>query len=129
MDENEKILILLEEKVKRHDTELKLYGERLSNVEGILNVNEINRVKDNMTVQSKLDNLTNALENFTQVTNMNLNEINEKLKEREEAERARVEANKKDWRSVGFDIIKKVLYALIIFLATYSGITIFKWIK
>lgn len=126
MDENEKILILLEEKVKRHDTELKLYGERLSNVEGILNVNEINRVKDNMTVQSKLDNLTNALENFTQVTNMNLNEINEKLKEREETERARVEANKKDWRSVGFDIIKKVLYALIIFLATYSGITIFK---
>ena len=126
MDENEKILILLEEKVKRHDTELKLYGERLSNVEGILNVNEINRVKDNMTVQSKLDNLTNALENFTQVTNMNLNEINEKLKEREETERARVEANKKDWRSVGFDVIKKVLYALIIFLATYSGITIFK---
>lgn len=126
MDENEKILILLEEKVKRHDTELKLYGERLSNVEGVLNVNEINRVKDNMAVQSKLDNLTNALENFTQVTNMNLNEINEKLKEREETERARVEANKKDWRSVGFDIIKKVLYALIIFLATYSGITIFK---
>ena len=126
MDENEKILILLEEKVNRHDTELKLYGERLSNVEGILNVNEINRVKDNMTVQSKLDNLTNALENFTQVTNMNLNEINEMLKEREETERARVEANKKDWRSVGFDIIKKVLYALIIFLATYSGITIFK---
>ena len=126
MDENEKILILLEEKVKRHDTELKLFGERLSNVEGVLNVNEINRVKDNMTVQSKLDNLTNALENFTQVTNMNLNEINEKLKEREETERARVEANKKDWRSVGFDIIKKVLYALIIFLATYSGITIFK---
>ena len=126
MDENEKILILLEEKVKRHDTELKLYGERLSNVESILNVNEINRVKDNMTVQSKLDNLTNALENFTQVTNMNLNEINKKLKEREEAERARVEANKKDWRSVGFDVIKKVLYALIIFLATYSGITIFK---
>ena len=126
MDENEKILILLEEKVKRHDTELKLYGERLSNVEGVLNVNEINRVKDNMAVQSKLDNLTNALENFTQVTNMNLNEINEKLKEREETEKARVEANKKDWRSVGFDIIKKVLYALIIFLATYSGITIFK---
>lgn len=126
MDENEKILILLEEKVKRHDTELKLYGERLSNVEGVLNVNEINRVKDNMAVQSKLDNLTNALENFTQVTNMNLSEINEKLKEREEAERARVEANKKDWRSVGFDIIKKLLYALIIFLATYSGITIFK---
>ena len=126
MDENEKILILLEEKVKRHDTELKLYGERLSNVEGVLNVNEINRVKDNMAVQSKLDNLTNALENFTQVTNMNLNEINEKLKEREETERARVEANKKDWRSVGFDVIKKVLYALIIFLATYSGITIFK---
>ena len=126
MDENEKILILLEEKVKRHDTELKLFGERLSNVEGVLNVNEINRVKDNMAVQSKLDNLTNALENFTQVTNMNLNEINEKLKEREETERARVEANKKDWRSVGFDIIKKVLYALIIFLATYSGITIFK---
>ena len=126
MDENEKILILLEEKVKRHDTELKLYGERLSNVEGVLNINEINRVKDNMTVQSKLDNLTNALENFTQVTNMNLSEINEKLKEREEAEKARVEANKKDWRSVGFDIIKKLLYALIIFLATYSGITIFK---
>ena len=126
MDENEKILILLEEKVKRHDTELKLYGERLSNVEGVLNVNEINRVKDNMAVQSKLDNLTNALENFTQVTNMNLSEINEKLKEREEAERARVEANKKDWRSVGFDIIKKLLYALIIFLATYSGVTIFK---
>lgn len=126
MDENEKILILLEEKVKRHDTELKLYGERLSNVEGVLNVNEINRVKDNMAVQSKLDNLTNALENFTQVTNMNLSEINEKLKEREEAEKARVEANKKDWRSVGFDIIKKLLYALIIFLATYSGITIFK---
>ena len=126
MDENEKILILLEEKVKRHDTELKLYGERLSNVEGVLNVNEINRVKDNMAVQSKLDNLTNALENFTQVTNMNLSEINEKLKEKEEAEKARVEANKKDWRSVGFDIIKKLLYALIIFLATYSGITIFK---
>ena len=126
MDENEKILILLEEKVKRHDNELKLYGERLSNVEGVLNINEINRVKDNMTVQSKLDNLTNALENFTQVTNMNLSEINEKLKEREEAEKARVEANKKDWRSVGFDIIKKLLYALIIFLATYSGITIFK---
>ena len=126
MDENEKILILLEEKVKRHDTELKLYGERLSNVEGVLNVNEINRVKDNMAVQSKLDNLTNALENFTQVTNMNLSEINEKLKEREEAEKARVEANKKDWRSVGFDIIKKLLYALIIFLATYSGVTIFK---
>ena len=126
MDENEKILIVLEEKVKRHDTELKLYGERLSNVEGVLNVNEINRVKDNMAVQSKLDNLTNALENFTQVTNMNLSEINEKLKEREEAEKARVEANKKDWRSVGFDIIKKLLYALIIFLATYSGITIFK---
>ena len=126
MDENEKILILLEEKVKRHDTELKLYGERLSNVESVLNVNEINRVKDNMAVQNKLDNLTNALENFTQVTNMNLSEINEKLKEREEAERARVEANKKDWRSVGFDIIKKLLYALIIFLATYSGITIFK---
>lgn len=126
MDENEKILILLEEKVKRHDTELKLYGERLSNVEGVLNVNEINRVKDNMAVQSKLDNLTNALENFTQVTNMNLSEINEKLKEREEAEKARVEANKKDWRSVGFDIIKKLLYALIIFFATYSGVTIFK---
>ena len=126
MDENEKILILLEEKVKRHDTELKLYGERLSNVEGVLNVNEINRVKDNMAVQSKLDNLTNALENFTQVTNMNLSEINEKLKEREEAEKARVEANKMDWRSVGFDIIKKLLYALIIFLATYSGITRFK---
>ena len=126
MDENEKILILLEEKVKRHDTELKLYGERLSNVEGVLNVNEINRVKDNMAVQSKLDNLTNALENFTQVTNMNLSKINEKLKEREEAEKARVEANKKDWRSVGFDIIKKLLYALIIFFATYSGVTIFK---
>ena len=126
MDENEKILILLEEKVKRHDTELKLYGERLSNVEGVLNVNEINRVKDNMAVQSKLDNLTSALENFTQVTNMNLSEINEKLKEKEKAEKARVEANKKDWRSVGFDIIKKVLYALIIFIATYSGITIFK---
>ena len=126
MDENEKILILLEEKVKRHDTELKLYGERLSNVEGVLNVNEINRVKDNMAVQSKLDNLTNALENFTQVTNMNLSEINEKLKEREDAEKARIEANKKDWRSVGFDIIKKLLYALIIFLVTYSGVTIFK---
>ena len=136
MDENERLLVVLEEKVKGHDEELKTHNQRLTNIETTLQNNEVRRVKDNADIQHKLDNIGSTMLSFMEKTDMNFNEIksdynvkldeiNQQLKERETLEQKRLEEKKKDWHSVGLDILKKILYTLIVFVATLMGIKIF----
>ena len=102
MDENERLLVVLEEKVKGHDEELKTHIQRLTNIETTLQNNEVRRVKDNADIQHKLDNIGSTMLSFMEKTDMNfieiksdyngkLDEINQQLKERETFEQKRLE--------------------------------------
>ena len=113
-----------------------MHNQRLTNIETTLQNNEVRRVKDNADIQHKLDNIGSTMLSFMEKTDMNFNEIksdynikldeiNQQLKEREALEQKRLEEKKKDWHSVGLDILKKILYALIVFVATLMGIKIF----